>query len=85
MRLCDVRHCFRVGRFPVDGTIWHACYKHHPTSPYSSPSVEQVHADFENAHREFLAISCAGLDTMISDEVDMPDGCFGFGPPRKRR
>jgi hypothetical protein len=27
---CHVRRCWRIGRHPVEGTLWVVCAKHHP-------------------------------------------------------
>lgn len=29
---CHVRHCWRLGRVPVDGTPFTVCFRHHPES-----------------------------------------------------
>jgi hypothetical protein len=79
MKRCDVRLCFRPGRFAVDGTIWYACRRHHPTSPLSAPSVEQIHHDWQEVHPEFVLVSLGcGAEIAEEDEVLV----FGFGPPK---
>lgn len=30
---CNVHHCYRVALYPVDGTPYKACAKHHPDTP----------------------------------------------------
>lgn len=85
MRFCDVRWCFRKGKFPVDGTIWNACYRHHPTSPVSPPSVEAIHKDFLDAHPDMEFISNVELATYRDEDPVLARGAievakvpFGF-------
>jgi hypothetical protein len=30
---CHQPRCWRLGRFPVEGTLMHACRRHHPSPP----------------------------------------------------
>lgn len=39
---CHVRGCWRLGKFPLDGTPFIVCRKHHPDIPNSRPTHEQV-------------------------------------------
>lgn len=77
---CDVKFCLRRGRFPVDGTIWFACRRHHPTSPLTAPNVEQVHRDWQEAHPDFQIVAL-GCETDIVEE-DEETLVFGFRPPK---
>lgn len=36
---CHVKRCMRVGRYPVEGTVFVVCRRHHPED---SPSAERV-------------------------------------------
>lgn len=36
---CHEPGCWRIGRFPVAGTVWTVCAKHHPAGP---PTHEQI-------------------------------------------
>ncbi len=36
---CHTRGCWRIGRFPVDGSSWTVCGRHHPTG---APSADDV-------------------------------------------
>jgi hypothetical protein len=83
VKLCDVKFCFRLGRFPVEGTIWHACYRHHPTSPLGAPSLEQIHHDWQEVHPEFVLVSL-GCETDIVEE-DEEALVFGFYQSPKKK
>jgi hypothetical protein len=39
---CHVHGCWRIGRFPVDGTTWTVCRRHHPDDP---PRAHHLHRD----------------------------------------
>jgi hypothetical protein len=39
---CHIKHCWRIGRHPVQGTGYIVCRRHHP---HPSPTVEQVHKE----------------------------------------
>lgn len=85
MRLCSVRWCFRPGRFPVEGTIWHACRLHHPTSPMRAPTIERVHNDWEATHPGFQVISLdCETGTPVEKEDEDEDTFFGFSLPMKK-
>lgn len=36
---CHAAGCWRIGRFPVEGTAWTVCHRHHPDG---APSAEDV-------------------------------------------
>lgn len=38
---CHARHCWRLGKHPVDGTPFIVCRKHHPTLPGSQSSTAE--------------------------------------------
>jgi hypothetical protein len=40
---CHEPRCWRVGRFPVEGTAWSACHRHHPSPPRRGSIREQYH------------------------------------------
>ena len=40
---CHEPRCWRVGRFPVEGTAWSACRRHHPAPPQRGSIREQHH------------------------------------------
>ena len=40
---CHEPGCWRVARFPVEGTPWSACRRHHPAPPRKDSIREQYH------------------------------------------
>jgi len=40
---CHEPRCWRIGRFPVEGTPWSACGRHHPQPPRRGGIREQYH------------------------------------------
>jgi hypothetical protein len=40
---CHEPWCWRLGRFPVEGTPWLACRRHHPAPPRRGSIREQYH------------------------------------------
>jgi len=40
---CHQPRCWRIGRFPVEGTAWSACRRHHPAPPQRGSIREQYH------------------------------------------
>ena len=40
---CHEPRCWRLGRFPVAGTAWHACRRHHPEPPSKGGIRKQYH------------------------------------------
>jgi hypothetical protein len=40
---CHQPRCPRLGRFPVEGTAWSTCRKHHPAPPRRGSIREQHH------------------------------------------
>lgn len=40
---CHQPRCLRLGRFPVEGTAWSACRRHHPAPPRRGSIREQYH------------------------------------------
>lgn len=36
---CHVHHCWRIGKFPVDGTSYIVCRKHHPDGHITAERV----------------------------------------------
>lgn len=40
---CHEPRCVRIGRFPVEGTAWTACRRHHPAPPQRGHIREQYH------------------------------------------
>jgi len=47
---CHIRHCWRVGRFPVDGTSFTTCSRHHPKGAPTHAEVLAA-ADEHNERR----------------------------------
>lgn len=50
---CHVRWCPRIGRFPVEGTVFTVCRRHHPDGHVD-------HADVLAAHRRALHLRHGG-------------------------
>ena len=40
---CHQPRCWRVGRFPVDGTLLFACRRHHPHPPQPETIQQRYH------------------------------------------
>jgi len=40
---CHEPRCPRLGRFPVEGTLWATCRRHHPAPPAKGRIREQYH------------------------------------------
>lgn len=40
---CHEPRCWRVGRFPVEGTAWTSCRRHHPEPPQRGDIRERYH------------------------------------------
>jgi hypothetical protein len=40
---CHEPRCWRIGRFPVEGTAWSACRRHSPVPPGRGSIREQYH------------------------------------------
>jgi hypothetical protein len=40
---CHEPRCLRIGRFPVEGTAWVACHRHHPDPPERDSIREHYH------------------------------------------
>ena len=40
---CHEPGCWRIGRFPVEGTSWAACRRHHPAPPRRGSIRAQYH------------------------------------------
>lgn len=40
---CHEPRCWRLGRFPVEGTQWTACRRHHPAPPQRRTIREEYH------------------------------------------
>jgi len=40
---CHQPRCWRIGRFPVDGTLLSACRRHHPHPPQAGTIAERYH------------------------------------------
>ena len=40
---CHQPGCWRVGRFPVEGTAWMACHRHHPGPPQKDTITRRYH------------------------------------------
>ena len=40
---CHQPRCWRLGRFPVEGTTWNACHRHHPHPPDSGTIRHRYH------------------------------------------
>lgn len=40
---CHQPRCWRLGRFPVEGTKWTACHRHHPAPPVKETMRERYH------------------------------------------
>lgn len=40
---CHEPRCWRIGRFPVEGTPWSACHRHHPSPPRRGDIRERYH------------------------------------------
>ncbi len=40
---CHEPGCIRLGRFPVEGTVWVACHRHHPDPPVKGRIRHQYH------------------------------------------
>ena len=40
---CHQPGCWRVGRFPVEGTAWMACHRHHPGPPQKDTITRRDH------------------------------------------
>ncbi len=43
---CHEPRCPRLGRFPVEGTPWVACHRHHPNPPQRGSIREHYHLHF---------------------------------------
>jgi hypothetical protein len=56
---CHVHRCPRLGRFPVEGTAWSVCRRHHPSG---APTYEQVIAAHKTARRVPAAERTPGTD-----------------------
>lgn len=41
--VCHVDHCFRLNRYPVDGTPYKTCRKHHPHVPTDKHKITADH------------------------------------------
>jgi hypothetical protein len=40
---CHQPRCWRIGRFPVEGTQWATCRRHHPAPPTRESIRERYH------------------------------------------
>lgn len=40
---CHVKHCWRIGRHPVEGTAYVTCRRHHPDDAPSHQDVLDAH------------------------------------------
>jgi hypothetical protein len=40
---CHQPRCWRMGRFPVEGTTWTACHRHHPNPPTKETIQQRYH------------------------------------------
>lgn len=40
---CHQPRCWRIGRFPVEGSAWTACRRHHPAPPAAADIRERYH------------------------------------------
>jgi hypothetical protein len=40
---CHQPRCLRLGRFPVEGTPWSACHRHHPSPPQRDSIRKRYH------------------------------------------
>jgi hypothetical protein len=40
---CHQPRCWRIGRFPVEGSLLHACHRHHPSPPTHESIRKRYH------------------------------------------
>jgi hypothetical protein len=62
---CHVHGCWRIGRHPVEGTLYTTCRRHHPAG---APTHEHIH----KAHRAHLARTQAMRDTVARLRKERP-------------
>jgi hypothetical protein len=57
---CHAKGCWRIGHYPLEGTPYHLCTRHHPEVPRKSASHEHI----LEQHRKYLeAKNTAGSST----------------------
>jgi hypothetical protein len=57
---CHEPHCWRIGRFPVVGTPYHTCTKHHPVIGGGAGKRDRRKGDIGKAHDLAVAQGRAG-------------------------